>query len=84
MHATVIAFAACTLACTLAHIAIVASVVRSRSAVVGPGVPRPKLLVEIVWAVLPALVLALVLTATWDRVRDNAAPQPNVMMKVAR
>jgi hypothetical protein len=39
-----------------------------------------------VWALIPAIVLAIVLTATWARVRDNAArtPRPDVMMKVAQ
>jgi hypothetical protein len=38
---------------------------------------------EIVWALIPALVLALVLTATWSRVRERA-PEPDAVMKIAQ
>jgi heme/copper-type cytochrome/quinol oxidase subunit 2 len=41
------------------------------------------LFIEIVWALIPAIVLAFVLTATWVRVHDNAKT-PGVLMKVAR
>lgn len=77
-------FAICALACLLGHAAILHSVIRSRSARVNAGVPRPRLLVEIVWALVPAIALAFLLTATWDRVRDHATPKPAVMMKIAR
>jgi hypothetical protein len=46
-------------------------------------VPRPHLTTEIIWALIPALVLALVFTATWSRVREPA-PQPGTIMKVAQ
>lgn len=84
MRVPYLAFALCALACLVAHIAILRSVIRGRSAVIDPNVPRPNLLVEVVWAVLPALVLAFVLTATWDRVRDNAASRPDVLIEVAQ
>jgi hypothetical protein len=42
------------------------------------------LLVEVVWALVPALLLAFLLTATWVRVRDHSTPKPGVMMKVAQ
>lgn len=84
MSAVVMVFAACALACAAAHGAILHSVIRSRNAHPDAGVPRPKLLVEILWALLPALVLAFVLTATWERVREHATPTPDVMMKIAR
>lgn len=49
-----------------------------------PNVPRPRTMVEVVWALIPAIVLAFVLTATWIPVSDNSAAKPKVMMKVAR
>jgi len=76
-------FAACVVACAAGHLAILMSVARRHAAPVEPGVPRPRRGIEILWALLPALVLALVLTATWDRVRDRRAEPPEIM-KVAR
>ena len=40
----------------------------------------PRALVEIVWALIPAIVLIFLLTATWIRVRENAKPKPGMMM----
>jgi heme/copper-type cytochrome/quinol oxidase subunit 2 len=84
MHPVVIVFAICALACIVAHGAILLSVIGRRSSVVDSNVPRPRLLVEVVWALVPAVALALVLTATWTRVRENARANPAVMMKIAR
>ncbi len=75
-------FAACALACAVGHLAIIASVSRRSPAPTEPGVPRPRRAVEILWALLPAVALALVLTATWDKVSKRA--EPPVIMKVAR
>lgn len=84
MRAVVIVFAIAALASAVAHLAILTSVVRRASTVVDASVPRPKVVAEIAWALIPALILALVLTATWSRVRERAAPQPGAVMKVAR
>jgi apolipoprotein N-acyltransferase len=80
----VLVFAICALACLLGHAAILLSLIRSRSARVGAGMPRPRLVIEIMWALVPVLALTFLLTATWDRVRENAMPKPKVMMKVAQ
>jgi heme/copper-type cytochrome/quinol oxidase subunit 2 len=83
MNAAVIVFVACVAACVVAHVAILRSVVRSRSGVASDAaVPRPNLFVEIVWALVPAIVLAFVLTATWAKIR--ARPAPPVIMRIAR
>ena len=79
----VIVFAVATAMCAVAHVAILASVIRRRSSVVDSHVPKPRAAMEIVWALIPALALAFLLTATWERVRENKPPQPEVM-KVAQ
>lgn len=84
MHSAVLVFGICALACVVGHVAILLSVVRGRSAVANSNVPRPRAIVEVIWALVPAIVLAFVLTATWMRVRENAAAKPAVIMKVAR
>ena len=65
------AFWVCAAACLVAHVGILRSVVR-RSGSVNPDVPRPNLVVEIIWAVVPMVVLAGVLLATFPRVRQHA------------
>jgi heme/copper-type cytochrome/quinol oxidase subunit 2 len=75
-------FVACVAACVVAHIAILVSVSRRPARAADPGVPQPRRGVEILWALLPMIALALVLTATWARVRDHAAPEP--VLEVAR
>lgn len=55
-------FWAAVLACGVAHAAIVASVARSA--------PRRRL--EIAWAVIPVLALAVVLVMTWRRMHASA------------
>ena len=84
MALAVLVFVGCVVCCVVGHVAILVSVVRRRSEAVSAGVPRPRPAVEILWAVLPAVVLALLLTATWVRVRDHVTPKPGVMMKIAR
>jgi heme/copper-type cytochrome/quinol oxidase subunit 2 len=76
-------FAACVAACVIGHGAILLSVSRRSVVPVEPGVPRPRRVVEILWALIPAIALAFVLTATWDRVRQGPA-EPPIIMKVAR
>jgi heme/copper-type cytochrome/quinol oxidase subunit 2 len=86
MRGVVIAFGVCALACLVAHVAILLSVLRARSA--GDGgelsVPRPRLGVEILWAVIPAVVLAFVLTATWTELRERAAQDRQEISRVPR
>ena len=84
MNMAVIAFALCATACLIGHVAILHSVVRKGSSLEHAGVPRPKFAIELLWAALPMLALALVLTATWVKVRDRATPHPAEIMKVAR
>lgn len=84
MRPAVVVFVVCALACVVAHAAILASVIRRRSAAVADSVPRPRLFVEVIWALLPAIALAFVLTATWARVVDTSVPKPELMMKVAQ
>ena len=83
MSVHVLVFVACVVACAAGHLAILLAVARRPVASMEPGVPRPRRALEILWAVLPAIVLALVITATWERVRDRQA-EPAEMMKVAR
>lgn len=52
--------------CAVAQIAILRSVLRTRRARDGgPGVPQPRFAVEVAWAVIPAIALAMLLVATW-------------------
>jgi hypothetical protein len=83
VSARVLVFVACAVACAVAHIAILISTLRSRTAVDAPAVPRPRAAVEALWALVPVVVLALVLTATWARVREQPARAAE-MMKVAQ
>jgi heme/copper-type cytochrome/quinol oxidase subunit 2 len=83
MSLPVAVFAIAAVACAIAHVAILVSVVRRASGPVSPEVPRPKLAIEIMWAMIPLIVLAFVLTATWDRVRERESPS-GVLLEVAR
>ena len=86
MNAAVVVFAACAAACVVGHVAILRSVVRTGASQENPSVPRPKFLVELLWAAIPIVVLAFVLTATWARVRAAPAHEhaPDMIMEVAR
>ena len=84
MTAAVLVFMAATVACLIAHAAITISVIRRASTTVDPNVPRPKLLIEVIWALVPALVLAFVLTATWARVRENTRTDAQPVLKIAQ
>ncbi len=81
---TVGVFLVCVVAAALAHVAILVSSVSSRATEnVSAAVPRPRALSEFVWALVPILALALVFTATWERVREREQHPPETM-KVAR
>jgi heme/copper-type cytochrome/quinol oxidase subunit 2 len=84
VSSVVIVFAIAVLASAVAHVAILTSVVRRASSVADANVPRPRLIVEIAWALIPMLALALVFTATWSRVREHATPEPGAVMEIAR
>lgn len=83
MSLPVVVFAIAVLACAVAHVAILMSVVRRASAASSPDVPKPRLAIEVTWALIPAVVLALVLTATWQRIHDRESPS-GVLLEVAR
>lgn len=82
MRADGVVFVLCAAACVAGHVAILRSVVRSRGVTVENGVPRPRLGVEIVWALLPAAALAVLLTYTWTRVHQRSQTAPSVVMQV--
>lgn len=85
MSAGVLVFVICVACCVVGHTAILYSVIRHHGvAPVDPQVPRSRLSIEILWAVIPALVLAFLLTASWARVRANDGAKPGVIMKIAR
>ena len=61
--------------CALAQFFILRSVGASRHASgATPGLPRHRGVLEIVWAVLPALGLAVLLLFTWRAVRATSQP----------
>ena len=83
MSAPAVVFVVCVAACAVAHVAIVVSSVSARASTASPAVPRPRVAVEFIWALLPILALALVFTATWARVSDRER-HPHETMKVAQ
>ena len=52
-------------ACVVAQGAIVRSVFASRSVHASESVPRPRLAVELSWAVMPAVALVVLFWLTW-------------------
>ena len=70
--------------CALAQFFILRSVRggvrRPASDPAGAGVPQPRGTLELLWAVVPALALAILLMATWRAMQDaehtSAAPAP--------
>jgi len=85
VSAAVLVFVVCAVACAVANVAILVSALRpAPSDAAATGVPRPNRAVEVAWALLPILMLAFVLTATWGRVRVRDVPKPVEVMKVAR
>jgi heme/copper-type cytochrome/quinol oxidase subunit 2 len=71
MRWSVIVFMVAAVACGAAQVAILASVIRRRAAVADTNVPRPRIGVEIVWALIPAIAVAALLAATWPKVQDS-------------
>ena len=61
--------------CVVAQLFIIRSVRASLHAPEGPPrLPRQRGVVEMMWAVLPAVGLAVLLVFTWRAVRSNASP----------
>jgi heme/copper-type cytochrome/quinol oxidase subunit 2 len=83
VRSEVFLFALCVAACVLGHVAILRSVLRSRSSAADTNVPRPRLAIEVVWALVPAIALAVLLTFTWATVRERVHAQPGIMLRVA-
>ena len=84
MRVQYLVFALCALACLVAHVAIVVAAVRPARLPSGPTVPRPNRAAEILWALVPAIALAFILTATWSRVRENTRTPAAVLSGVSR
>ena len=84
MSPVIVVFVIAVVACAVAHVAIFASVVRRATVVADASVPRPRFVAEVVWALIPALVLAFVLTATWVKVRERAVIDSGAVLKIAR
>ena len=60
--------------CAVAQLAILRSVSTSAVAAGGERTPSSRRLGEIVWAVVPGVVLAVVLVFTWRAIHAPAAP----------
>jgi hypothetical protein len=60
-------------ACAIAELAILRSTFAARGAHKSELVPHASPRGELAWAILPALVLAIVLTATWQRIEAREA-----------
>lgn len=61
--------------CALAQVFILRSVGASRRVPEGTtGLPRQRGVMEMLWAVLPALGLVVLLVFTWRAVRNNTSP----------
>ena len=69
--APIIVFAVAAAMCAVAQLAILASVIRRRSSVVDSHVPKPRAVAEIVWAIIPAIALAFLLSSARARVEDE-------------
>jgi heme/copper-type cytochrome/quinol oxidase subunit 2 len=59
-------------ACAIAELAILRSTFAARRAEKSELVPSASPRGELVWAVIPALALGVVLTATWQRIEARA------------
>ena len=83
MRSEVLVFVVCAVACVVGHVAILRSVIRSRAIAADASVPRPRMAIEVIWALVPAVGLALLLTFTWANVREHARATPGIMLRVA-
>ena len=62
-----------TAACVIAELAILRSTFAARGAIKSELVPTASPRGELVWAIIPALALGVVLTATWQRIEARDA-----------
>ena len=62
-------------ACVIAELAILRSTFAARRANKSDLVPSASPRGELAWAIIPALALAVVLTATWGRIEARSAHQ---------
>ena len=62
-----------TVACVIAELAILRSTFATRSANKSDLVPAASPRGELAWAIIPALALGVVLTATWQRIEARDA-----------
>lgn len=64
------------IACAVAEIAILRSIIAQRRAQHSSLVPAGSPLTEVIWGVVPAIALVFLLVATWRRVqqRDHHVP----------
>jgi heme/copper-type cytochrome/quinol oxidase subunit 2 len=71
--------------CVVAQIAIVRATLRVPVRNEETTVPHPRRLTEVAWTVLPAIVLAMVLIATWYAIQAHgagpAAPAPHFRLE---
>ena len=69
--------------CALAQFFILRSVGAARRAAPPTAVvPRPRGAMELLWAVLPAIALAVVLVFTWRAVRAHGSPAPSSLERL--
>ena len=62
-----------TVACVIAELAILRSTFATRSANKSDLVPTASPRGELAWAIIPAIALAVVLTATWQKIEAREA-----------
>jgi heme/copper-type cytochrome/quinol oxidase subunit 2 len=84
MRWSVLVFILGAIACGAAHVAILAAVMRRRSAVIDRNVPRPRSALEIIWALVPAIAVAALLAATWHKVRAHDTTEAARVVRMAR
>jgi len=72
--------------CALAQFFILRSVSAARRAAPAASLPKQRGAVEMLWAVLPAVGLAVLLVFTWRAIRtsDSAAPAATPLVRVGR
>ena len=56
------------LACAVAEIAILRSIIAQRRAQNSALIPSSSPLAELIWAIVPAIALSVLLIATWQRI----------------
>jgi len=80
-------FWASVVVCAVAQLAILRSVfgASAEPAPAAPaGVPRPRRVVEVVWAVVPAVALAILFAFTWRAIHPVPPRAPALELRTAR